>query len=148
MSTSPRNPPKAVIRGKELADLIRGRNLLFKARNYMGPVHVDEASCNYRWFRLKMTTLPWQATATPRVLEWEVPPSGVTETGTKITVRAYDTVGMLVHDPNRIEEIEALHASGASVNELLRAFNSGRWGLDGARRLLGRREGQQMNPRT
>jgi hypothetical protein len=132
MSTSPRNPPKAVIRGKALADLIRGQNLLFKARNYMGPVHVDEAGCSYRWFRLKMTTRPWQANASPRVLEWEVPPSGVTETGTKITVRAYDAVGMLVHDTKRIEEIEALRARGASVDELLRAFNGGRWGMDGA----------------
>jgi hypothetical protein len=133
MSPTPRNPPKAVNRGKELADLIRGRELLFKARNYMGPVHVDEASCTYRWFRLQMTTRPWQATATPWVLEWEVPPSGVTATGTKITVRAYDTVGMLVHDAKQIEEIEALRARGASVDELLRAFNYGRRGLDGGR---------------
>ena len=126
MSPTPRNPPRAVVRGKELADLIRGRDLLFKARNYMGPVHVDAATCSYRWFHLKMTTRPWQASASPRVLEWQVPPNAVSETATKITVRAYNSVGMLVHDAQRIKEIEALHAGGASVDELLRAFNYGR----------------------
>lgn len=132
MSPTPRNPPKAVVRGKELADLIRGRDLLFKARNYMGPVHVDLATCSYRWFRLRMTTRPWQATASPRVLEWQVPPGAVTETATRISLRAYDTVGMLVLDATRMREIETLRAGGASVDELLRAFNYGRWGLDRA----------------
>jgi hypothetical protein len=130
MNSEPRNPPKAVVRGKELADLIRGRDLLFKARNYMGPVHVDESTCSYRWFRLKMTTQPWGQRGQPRALEWMVRPGAVSETATKITVRAYDIVGMLIHDAKRIQEIEAVRAGGAGVNELLREFNYGRWGLD------------------
>jgi len=70
MSSESRNPPDAVVRGKALADLIRGRDLLFKARNYMGPVRVDEATCSHRWFRLKMTTQPWNEGNQPRALEW------------------------------------------------------------------------------
>jgi hypothetical protein len=124
MSSAPRNPPKAVVRGKELADLIRGRNLLFKARNYMGPMHVDEATCSYRWFSLKMTTQPRSKGEKPRVLDWMVPPGAVSETATKITLRAYDMVGMIIHEASRIQEFEALRAAGADVNELLRAFNN------------------------
>ena len=130
MSTTPRNPPQAVTRGKELAALIRGRDLLFKARTYMGPVHVDEATCSYRWFRLKLTTQPWSKGEQPQALEWMAPPGAVSETATKITVRAYDTVGMLIHDAEQMKRIEALRAGGAGVNELLRAFNYGRWDVD------------------
>jgi hypothetical protein len=130
MSSEPRNPPKAVVRGKELADLIRGRDLLYKARNYMGPVHVDEATCSYRWFRLKMTTQPWSKGEQPRALEWIAPPGAVSKTATKITVRAYDAVGMLIHDAAQMKRIEALRAEGADVNELLRAFNYGRWDVN------------------
>ena len=141
LSVMLRRPPAAVVRGKELADLIRGQDLLFKARNYMGPVHVDEASCSYRWFRLKMTTQPWRKGERPRVLAWMVPPGEVSETATKITVRAYDTVGMLVHDARHCEEIEAMRVAGAGLNELLRAFNDDRWwpnrGTGSADRVLG-----------
>ena len=128
MSSEPRNPPKAVVRGKELADLIRGRDLLFKARNYMGPVHVDEATCSYRWFRLKMTTRPWQTSASSRVLEWEVPPGEVWQAGVKLNLRAYDAVGMLIHDPAFIEKLERARTSGVTTQDLLWAFNRGRWG--------------------
>lgn len=127
MNSTTRNRPKAVARGKELADLIRGQDLLFKARNYMGPVLVDDATCSYRWFRLKMTTQPWSRSQSPRVLEWMVSPVYVSEAADKITVRAYDIVGMLIHEASRIKEIEALRAAGAEVNELLRAFNH-TWG--------------------
>ncbi len=123
MSSEPRNPPEAVVRGKELADLIRGRDLLFKARNYMGPVHVDEDTCSYRWFSLKMTTLPWSKRQLPRALEWMAPPGAVSETLDKITVRAYDMVGTIIHGASRVTEIEDLRSAGAEVNELLRAFN-------------------------
>jgi hypothetical protein len=123
MNAAPRNPPNAVVRGKELADLIRGLDLLFKARNYMGPVRVDEATCSHRWFRLKMTTQPWSEGNQPRALEWMVPPGAVSETLSKITVRAYDMVGTIIHGASRIKEIEDLRAAGAEVNELLRAFN-------------------------
>jgi hypothetical protein len=61
-------PAVAVLQGKALADLVRGKNLLFKARNYMGPVHIDEVSCSTRWFNLKMTTRPWPSCEVPRTL--------------------------------------------------------------------------------
>ena len=123
MNSITRNRPDAVVRGKELAALIRGQDLLFKASNYMGPVVVDEATCSYRWFRLKMTTQPWSKSQSPRVLEWMVPPDYVSESASRITLRAYDMVGMLIHEASRIQEIEALRAAGAEVEELLRSFN-------------------------
>jgi hypothetical protein len=131
MSDALRKPPAAVVRGKALADRVRGRDLLFKASNYMGPVHVDEASCSYRWFRLKMTTRPWREGARPQVLAWEVPPIGVTETPVRLSVRVHHLVGMLIHDRERIEAIEALRQSGATLDQLLAAFNFGRWLREG-----------------
>lgn len=127
MSGVPRKPPAAVVRGKALADRVRGRDLLFKASNYMGPVHVDEASCSYRWFRLKMSTQPWREGVPPQVLVWEVPPTAVTETPVRLSVRAHHLVGMLIHDRERIEAIEALRQGGATLDQLLAAFNSGRF---------------------
>ncbi len=127
MTIADRKLPAAVMRGKELAEMIRGRRLLFKCSNYMGAVHVDQATCSYRWFSLKMMSSPWLDRSSPRVLEWMVPPNAIRETRTQIRLRVHDMVGSLVYDAKRIEEIEMLFRMGATVQQLLDAFN--RWDL-------------------
>lgn len=131
MTKAPPRPPAAVARGKALAARLHQRTALFKARNYMGPVHIEVARCTYRWFTLTLLTRPWAVGAQPRVLEWQVRPSAVALTPVGIELLLVDTTGFLVDEPNAIAQIEALRQSGASVEQLLRAFNDASFSATG-----------------
>jgi hypothetical protein len=122
-----RQMPAAVVRGKRLAEMLLGRRVLFKTSGYMGPVRVEQVRCTYRWFYLRLSTRPWRQGTSKRLLDWQVPTSSLTEFPSRIVIRAYDVVGILIHDGGRIRHIEQLRREGARVQEIMDAFNTRAW---------------------
>ena len=61
------------------------------------------------------------------MLVWEAAPTAVNETPVRLSVRVHHLVGMLIHARERIEAIEALRQSVATVAQLLAAFKFGRF---------------------
>lgn len=122
----PKRLPRAVALGRAVTEYLQGRDCLFKDSSYIGPVHVDAASCSYRWVRVSFTTRPWVKNI-PRERLWMVTPvSGTDANAFHIEFNAgYGISGMFIHAPAAIAALQKLRKDGGSLGDAICAMNTG-----------------------
>jgi hypothetical protein len=112
---------------KRVAKHLKGRDLLYKSKGFMGPVHVDRATCDATRILVTMTTRPWSSDRPPYTFELDCPVEGTSADGFRVVLNAgYGINGIFIHAPAAINALEALRAAGASVQDMLDIFNFSR----------------------
>ncbi len=119
--------PRQVAFAKTVATHLQGKSFLYKDKSYLGPIQVEFASSSYRWIQVSFVTQPWHRQQAQRRYTLVTPVRGVSANAFSICLNAgYGINGIFIHASAAIGEIRQLYETGASFQDLIYAFNTGR----------------------